>query len=116
MKVCCYRIKKENKQNNYFSIVSIFLGTPLTAILSKEPEKLYNLNDVHHLANPPSREQALVRFPENPAAFWGPGTRATLMVGDKQMKSVKNQNKNKRCKNNSISEQDQSKQLKMDLE
>lgn len=51
----------------------------LKAILSKEPEKEYNLQDVHPDANPESRKLSLSRFPVNPTAHWGPGTRATLM-------------------------------------
>ena len=53
-------------------------GSALKAILSKEPSKDYNF-DLHPKANPPSRKGALSRFPENPAANWGPGTRSTLM-------------------------------------
>lgn len=30
----------------------------------------------HPDANPPSRKLGLVRFPENPAPFWGPKARA----------------------------------------
>lgn len=55
-------------------------GTPLKAILSKEPEKTdYDFETVHPEANPKSRKGALTRFQANPAAHWGPGTRATLM-------------------------------------
>lgn len=54
-------------------------GTSLKAILSKEPTREYNLIDIHEDANPSSRRNALSRFPENPAAHWGPGTRATFM-------------------------------------
>lgn len=54
-------------------------GTPLKAILSVEPTKTYLFNDIHPKANPPSRKQNLVRFPQNPTSHWGPGTRATLM-------------------------------------
>ena len=54
-------------------------GTPLNAILSVDSEVEYKIHDIHPEANPKSRKEALVRFPENPAAFWGPGTRATLM-------------------------------------
>lgn len=54
-------------------------GSALKAILSKEPLKEYNVDELHPDANPPSRKDALARFPENPAANWGPGTRATLM-------------------------------------
>lgn len=52
---------------------------PLKAILSKQPEKEYNLHELHPDANPSSRKSAIARFPVNPAAHWGPGTRATLM-------------------------------------
>lgn len=54
-------------------------STPLKAILSVEPKKIYTFEKIHPDANPMSRKYALVRFPENPAAHWGPGTRATLM-------------------------------------
>lgn len=54
-------------------------GSALKAILSKEPSKEYDFNNIHPDANPPSRKEALSRFPENPAAHWGPGTRSTLM-------------------------------------
>lgn len=53
--------------------------SPLKAILSKEPEKEYDFTKMHPKANPPSRQFALTRYPLNPAAMWGPGTRATLM-------------------------------------
>ncbi|XP_058824535.1 tRNA (guanine(26)-N(2))-dimethyltransferase [Topomyia yanbarensis] len=76
-------------------------GVPLTAILAKEPAIEYNLKDIHPNANPPSRKESLSRFPENPAAHWGPGTRATLMVSENKMfKSVKNQNKRRKCQTN----------------
>ncbi|XP_029727371.2 tRNA (guanine(26)-N(2))-dimethyltransferase [Aedes albopictus] len=72
-------------------------GTPIAAILAKEPTVEYLLHDIHPDANPPSRKESLSRFPENPAAYWGPGTRATLMVSDnKMMKSVQNQNKRRK--------------------
>lgn len=54
-------------------------GSSLKAILSKEPEIEYNLTDIHPNANPLSRKNALSRFPENPTAHWGPGTKATIM-------------------------------------
>ena len=54
-------------------------GMPLQVILSKEAEKDYDFDKMHPKANPPSRQEALQRFPLNPAAMWGPGTRATLM-------------------------------------
>jgi tRNA (guanine26-N2/guanine27-N2)-dimethyltransferase len=53
--------------------------SPLTTILAKEPTKEYDFNKMHPDANPPSRQEALARYPLNPAAMWGPGTRATLM-------------------------------------
>lgn len=62
-------VKKEHFEKNVV----------LQAILSKEPELEYNLVDIHPDANPESRKNSLSRFPLNPAAFWGPGTRATLM-------------------------------------
>lgn len=51
----------------------------IKAILSKEPEESYNLVDLHPEANPSSRQRSLSRFPNNPTAFWGPGTRSTIM-------------------------------------
>lgn len=54
-------------------------GSALKAILSKEPLKEYKIDEFHPEANPQSRKEALSRFPENPAANWGPGTRSTLM-------------------------------------
>lgn len=51
----------------------------IKAILSKEPEQTYNFTDIHPDANPSSRRRALARFPRNPTAFWGPGTRSTIM-------------------------------------
>ncbi|KAJ6646387.1 putative tRNA (guanine(26)-N(2))-dimethyltransferase [Pseudolycoriella hygida] len=75
-------------------------GTALKAILEKEASVEYNLVDIHADANPDSRKKALVRFPENPAAHWGPGTRSTLMISDnKMLKSIRNQNKNKKLRN-----------------
>ncbi|XP_049281347.1 probable tRNA (guanine(26)-N(2))-dimethyltransferase [Anopheles funestus] len=71
-------------------------GVPLTAILRKQPTQEYNIEDIHPDANPPSRKESLSRFPENPTAHWGPGTRATQMVSDnKMLKSAQNQNKRK---------------------
>ncbi|KAG4072734.1 hypothetical protein HA402_001846 [Bradysia odoriphaga] len=75
-------------------------GTSLKAILEKEPSNEYNLVDIHPDANPESRKKSLARFPENPAAHWGPGTRSTLMVSDnKMLKSIRNQNKSKKTRN-----------------
>ncbi|XP_063702750.1 tRNA (guanine(26)-N(2))-dimethyltransferase [Culicoides brevitarsis] len=72
-------------------------GTPVQAILSKESRKQYDLNKVHPDANPKSRQQALVRFPENPAAYWGPGTRSTIMVKEtKILKELRKQDKHKK--------------------
>lgn len=62
-------VKLERFQNNF----------ALKTILSQEPTETYNLHEIHPDANPQSRRSALSRFPCNPAAHWGPGTRATLM-------------------------------------
>lgn len=90
----CWAKIKPVKQERFLE------GTPLKAILSKEPSQEYNLTDEHPLANPPSRKEALVRYPENPAAYWGPGCRATLMLNgvseDRRLKSLRNQNKSYR--------------------
>lgn len=62
-----------------------FVGNlPLKNILSQEPENEYNLNEIHRDANPESRKSSIARFPVNPAAHWGPGTRARLMYVIKQ--------------------------------
>ncbi|KAI4456709.1 n 2 n 2 -dimethylguanosine trna methyltransferase [Holotrichia oblita] len=59
--------------------------------------------EIHPDANPSSKKKGLVRFQANPMPFWGPGTRATAMVGeDKLSKSRRNQGKRKR----EISEED----------
>ncbi|XP_059607899.1 tRNA (guanine(26)-N(2))-dimethyltransferase [Phlebotomus argentipes] len=69
-------------------------GTPLKAILEQKSQCDYNFNDIHPDANPESRRNCLSRFPGNPTAHWGPGTRATLMIGGTtMMKSVRNQNR-----------------------
>lgn len=54
-------------------------NVPLKNILSKPPEKEYNLYELHPDANPSSRKSTIARFPNNPTTHWGPGTRATLM-------------------------------------
>ncbi|KAF5290522.1 hypothetical protein FQA39_LY03626 [Lamprigera yunnana] len=65
-------------------------------ILSVKPKKDYSFA-LHPLANPPSRREGCVRFQENPSSYWGPGTRATAMVGDAKIdKSRRNQGKRKR--------------------
>ncbi|KAH8308419.1 hypothetical protein KR059_012513, partial [Drosophila kikkawai] len=74
-------------------------GTPLQAILSKTCTKDYEFDELHPAANPKSRKSALSRFQENPTPHWGPGTRATIMIGDNKLpKSYKNQNKKQRHK------------------
>ncbi|XP_017838195.2 probable tRNA (guanine(26)-N(2))-dimethyltransferase [Drosophila busckii] len=74
-------------------------GTPLQAILSKPCSQDYEFDQLHPAANPSSRKQALSRFQENPTPHWGPGTRATIMIGEnKQPKSYRNQNKKQRHK------------------
>ncbi|XP_037882407.1 probable tRNA (guanine(26)-N(2))-dimethyltransferase isoform X1 [Glossina fuscipes] len=96
-------------------------GTPLKEILSKPCENEYNFDDLHPEANPKSRKDALSRFQANPTAFWGPGTRATIMVGeDKLAKSYRNQNKKQKyrpqenIKGNELDDQQKSKQPKID--
>ncbi|TDG49477.1 hypothetical protein AWZ03_004160 [Drosophila navojoa] len=74
-------------------------GTALQAILSQPCQRDYEFDELHPLANPSSRKQALSRFQENPAPHWGPGTRATIMIGDNKLpKSYRNQNKKQRHK------------------
>jgi tRNA (guanine26-N2/guanine27-N2)-dimethyltransferase len=83
-------------------------GTPLKAILAKEPENSYNLMENHPMAEPESKKEGLSRFPENPAPFWGPGTRAMQNVDAiKNSKSVKNQNKKTKRKKHSENEADE---------
>ncbi|XP_054745337.1 tRNA (guanine(26)-N(2))-dimethyltransferase [Anastrepha obliqua] len=74
-------------------------GTALKAILDRSPQTEYIFNDLHPEANPYSRRNALTRFQANPTAYWGPGTRATIMIGqDKAAKSHRNQNKKQKQK------------------
>lgn len=71
-------------------------GTPAYNILKVEPQKVHSFQ-MHPNANPESRKLGYVRFQENPAAFWGPGTRATAMIGEEKIdKSKRNQGKRKR--------------------
>nr|CAI5836983.1 unnamed protein product [Callosobruchus analis] len=71
-------------------------GTPAFNILNLEPDKEYSFK-IHAQANPESRKIGCLRFQENPAPHWGPGCRATAMVGEQKIqKSVKNQGKRKR--------------------
>lgn len=87
----CWQKLKPVKQSHLID------GTPVKAILSKESAIKYNLNKIHPDANPKSRQQALVRFPENPAAYWGPGTRSTIMVKEtKILKEMRKQDKHKK--------------------
>ncbi|XP_038221282.1 probable tRNA (guanine(26)-N(2))-dimethyltransferase [Zerene cesonia] len=45
-------------------------------------------------ANPVSRKNGALRFQFNPAPYWGPGSRASINVGEGKMsKAVRNQNK-----------------------
>ncbi|XP_017115951.1 probable tRNA (guanine(26)-N(2))-dimethyltransferase [Drosophila elegans] len=74
-------------------------GTPLEAILSKQSTADYEFDELHPEANPKSRKSALSRFQENPTPHWGPGTRATIMIGENKLpKSYRNQNKKQRHK------------------
>ncbi|EDW04217.1 probable tRNA (guanine(26)-N(2))-dimethyltransferase [Drosophila grimshawi] len=69
-------------------------GTPLQAILSQPCSRDYEFDELHGEANPSSRRQVLSRFQQNPAPHWGPGTRATIMIGENKLpKSYRNQNK-----------------------
>ncbi|KAG8230897.1 hypothetical protein J437_LFUL002928 [Ladona fulva] len=48
---------------------------------SESSDSVPEVSFQHHPdANPPSRRRGLVRFQENPAPNWGPGTRATAMT------------------------------------
>ncbi|XP_046596240.1 probable tRNA (guanine(26)-N(2))-dimethyltransferase [Neodiprion lecontei] len=59
----------------------------------------------HPLANPASRQKKLSRFQKNPTAYWGPGTKSTMMVQTKDsiLKKKKNQNKHFKRKQRSAS-------------
>ncbi|KAJ8913229.1 hypothetical protein NQ315_016172 [Exocentrus adspersus] len=71
-------------------------NTPAFNILAQPPEKDYSF-EMHPDANPESRKLGFVRFQENPLPHWGPGFKATAMVGDQKiLKSKKNQGKRKR--------------------
>lgn len=52
-------------------------GCPSFKILNTPIENKINFL-LRKDANPLSREIGLSRFPENPARFWGPGTRSKL--------------------------------------
>ncbi|KAF4517268.1 hypothetical protein B566_EDAN008602 [Ephemera danica] len=91
------------------------LDSPALAILnSLSPEGLTVSFEAHPDCNPPSRRVGLSRFPENPTAFWGPGTKAQSRVAgaDTQSKSRRNQGKNqskrRRTDLNSSTEEDES--------
>lgn len=59
--------------------------------------------ELHRDANPASRKCGALRFQANPQSHWGPGTRATAMVGDgKLSKKKRNQGKRKRDDDTSI--------------
>ncbi|XP_043653247.1 probable tRNA (guanine(26)-N(2))-dimethyltransferase [Drosophila teissieri] len=82
-------------------------GTSLAAILSKECTATYEFDELHPEANPKSRKSALSRFQENPTPHWGPGTRATIMIGDNKLpKSYRNQNKKQRHKASQLQPED----------
>ncbi|XP_026481589.1 probable tRNA (guanine(26)-N(2))-dimethyltransferase [Ctenocephalides felis] len=68
-------------------------NVPVTNILQQPIQNEINFK-LHKDANPVSRKMGFARFPENPTAHWGPGTRAKIMLGDgKMIKSIRNQNK-----------------------
>lgn len=70
-------------------------NTPATNILAKKIECECSF-DYHQNANPESKKLGFLRFQQNPLPYWGPGTRATAMIGDKMEKRKRNQGKRKR--------------------
>ncbi|KAJ8949058.1 hypothetical protein NQ318_016960 [Aromia moschata] len=71
-------------------------NTPAYNILAKQLEKDYSFA-AHPAANPESKKLGFLRFQANPLPHWGPGTRATAMVGENKIKkSKRNQGKRKR--------------------
>ncbi|XP_064213539.1 tRNA (guanine(26)-N(2))-dimethyltransferase [Tribolium castaneum] len=71
-------------------------NSPATNILKKE--RKFEVSFEHHEgANPQSKKMGFLRFQQNPMPNWGPGTRATAMVGDNKLeKRKRNQGKRKR--------------------
>ncbi|XP_046746811.1 probable tRNA (guanine(26)-N(2))-dimethyltransferase [Diprion similis] len=61
----------------------------------------------HPLANPASRQKKLARFQKNPTAYWGPGTKSTMMVQTKDsiLKKKKNQNKHFKKRHSAFSDE-----------
>lgn len=87
-------------------------GLPMTNILEKPIQNEINFK-LHKDANPVSRKMGFARFPENPTAHWGPGTKATIMVGNgKMVKSIRNQNKKANKRNASTDPEVSSKKEK----
>ncbi|XP_017785548.1 PREDICTED: probable tRNA (guanine(26)-N(2))-dimethyltransferase [Nicrophorus vespilloides] len=73
-----------------------FEGSPAKNILSVEPNIKADFTILPD-ANPASRKNGYLRFQMNPQTHWGPGTRATAMVGEEKInKSKRNQGKRKR--------------------
>ncbi|XP_044272763.1 probable tRNA (guanine(26)-N(2))-dimethyltransferase [Tribolium madens] len=71
-------------------------NSPATNILKKERQFEVSF-EYHEGANPQSKKMGFVRFQQNPMPNWGPGTRATAMVGDNKLeKRKRNQGKRKR--------------------
>jgi tRNA (guanine26-N2/guanine27-N2)-dimethyltransferase len=84
-------------------------STPATTILGKSTDFEVSF-EYNAEANPESKKLGLLRFPQNPLPNWGPGTRATAMIGDNQGdKRERNQGKRKRDTSND-SEVNQNKQ------
>lgn len=63
---------KENPVNSE----KLIPGSPSHRILNTPIENEIDFS-LRRDANPLSREMGLLRYPENPAPFWGPGTRST---------------------------------------
>ncbi|KAJ3644543.1 hypothetical protein Zmor_022268 [Zophobas morio] len=71
-------------------------NSPGTNILAKKIEFGVSF-EYHSEASPESKKLGFLRFQQNPMPNWGPGTRATAMVGDNKLeKRKKNQGKRKR--------------------
>ncbi|XP_025829586.1 probable tRNA (guanine(26)-N(2))-dimethyltransferase [Agrilus planipennis] len=85
----CWEAKHPSKKKN-------IEGSVAQRILLTSPAKMHSF-DIRNDANPMSRRMGYVRFQENPLPYWGPGTRATAMIGEYKMaKSKQNQGKRKR--------------------
>ena len=90
-------IKRDKLQSDSPAIN--ILVTPITTSISF---------DIHPLANPTSRQKHLTRFQPNPTVNWGPGTRSTTIINletaSKDLKRIKNQNKNSKKEKQQLTE------------